>query len=180
MIGAARGRPTGRCIATPPRCCPAGRCCWWFMVRKRRGSQQTTIQERTRRGARRCRSQADINGRSDDYVGGECERRWKAALKRRAMERNEAKIDDRDGLRSLHRDAVSVARGSARRDRGLVELKKAVSPARSPLRPQPRLPPFPTFKGAKSLRQRLFASDQSLMTLTPRWKRSAGAINRCR
>ena len=42
------------------------------------------------------------------------------------MEQNKAKIDDRDGLRSLRRDAVSVARGPARRDHSLVELKKAV------------------------------------------------------
>ena len=91
------------------------------------GSQQTYQPRKGRGGARAgAGRKPTLTGRSDDYVGGECERRWKAALKRRAMERNEAKIDDRDGLRSLHRDAVSVARGSARRDRGLVELKKAV------------------------------------------------------
>jgi hypothetical protein len=53
-------------------------------------------------------------------VGGECERRWKAAAKRRAMERQEAKIDDIGAVRALHSKAIKIARGSAR----LSEAKK--------------------------------------------------------
>ena len=59
-------------------------------------------------------------------VGAKCQELWKAAAKRRAIKRHEAKVDDLDTIRSLHSKALSVAPGYAKRDRGLAELKRAV------------------------------------------------------
>ena len=94
------------------------------MARKGRGPQSI----RDRRGGARPGA-GRKPARTEDQmiiIGGKCQELWKAAAKRRAKERQEAKIDDLDTIRSLNSKALSVARGYAKRDRGLAELKRAV------------------------------------------------------
>src|SRR5215471_13585339 len=96
----------------------------WFMARKGRGPQSI----RDRRGGARPGA-GRKPARTEDQmiiIGGKCQELWKAAAKRRAKERQEAKIDDLDTIRSLHSKALSIAPGYAKRDRGLAELKRAV------------------------------------------------------
>lgn len=57
-------------------------------------------------------------------IGGECEKRWKAAAKREAIEQHEAKIDDFPALQKLHRRAKSIAQGTGSQRIGRI---KAVS-----------------------------------------------------
>src|SRR5262249_22593719 len=57
-------------------------------------------------------------------IGGKCEQLWKAAAKRRAIERHEAKIDDLPALQTLHLSAKNIAHGTHSRRIGRI---KAVS-----------------------------------------------------
>ena len=57
-------------------------------------------------------------------IGGKCEQLWKAAAKRRAIERHEAKIDDLPALQTLHLSAKNIAHGTGSRRIGRI---KAVS-----------------------------------------------------
>src|SRR5262249_31975220 len=57
-------------------------------------------------------------------IGGKCEQLWKAAAKRRAIERHEAKIDDLPALQTLHLSAKNIAHGTRSRRTGRI---KAVS-----------------------------------------------------
>src|SRR5262252_9122958 len=57
------------------------------------------------------------------FIGGKCEQLWKAAAKRRAKERHEAKIDV-PALQTLHLSAKNIAHGTRSRRTGRI---KAVS-----------------------------------------------------
>jgi hypothetical protein len=94
------------------------------MARKRRGPQSLRTKDRRggpRPGAGRKRV---LTEDQMIIIGGKCEQLWKAAAKRRAIERHEAKIDDLPALQTLHLSAKNIAHGTGSRRIGRI---KAVS-----------------------------------------------------